>query len=59
MKTTELGFTIPEIRNKKYSWSNYSKRINPNNDCITYLDEKEFIKDTKNLSKSGLKILIL
>ena len=59
MRKTELGFTIPEIRNIKYRWYNYSKKINQNNDVINYTNEKDFIKDTKNLSKSGLKILII
>ena len=58
MRETELGFTIPERRNKVFSWT-YSKKLNLSNDVLTYTDEQEFIKDTKNLGKAGLKILIL
>lgn len=59
MRETELGFTIPEIRNTKYSWNNYLKRVTYNKDVINYTNEEDFIKDTRNPSKSGLKILIL
>ena len=59
MRHTELGFTIPEKRSKVYGWESYSKKSNPSDDVLNYIDEKEFIKDTKNPSKSGLKILML